>query len=121
MGDPARIANTLGVDVVADVRQADMAVGGEGAPLVPIYHAALARKIGKSGPIAFLNVGGVANFTFIGSDEQIIALDTGPGNGMLDLTVQKRGLGRYDDGGALAARSEEHTSELQSLMRISYA
>src|SRR3546814_5456997 len=101
MGDPARIANTLGVDVVADVRQADMAVGGEGAPLVPIYHAALARKIGKSGPIAFLNVGGVANFTFIGNDEQIIALDTGPGNGML--------------------RSEEHTSELQSLMRISYA
>src|SRR3546814_6227901 len=94
-----------------------MAVGGEGAPLVPIYHAALARKIGKSGPHAFPNVGGVPNFTFIGSDEQIIALDNAPGNGMLDLTVQKRGLGRYDDGG----RSEEHTSALQSLMRNSYA
>ena len=120
IGDPARIANTLGVDVVADVRHADMAVGGEGAPLVPIYHAALARKIGKSGPIAFLNVGGVANFTFIGSDEEIIALDTGPGNGMLDLTVQKRGLGRYDDGGALAASGEVNQAVLSHLLAHPY-
>src|SRR3546814_16620699 len=93
IGYPKKIANTLGVDVVADVRQADMAVGGEGAPLVPIYHAALAQKIGKSGPIAFLNVGGVANFKFIGSDKEIIALATGPSTGLLNLTVQKRGLG----------------------------
>src|SRR3546814_20111724 len=84
IGYPKKIANTLGVDVVADVRQADMAVGGEGAPLVPIYHAALAQKIGKSGPIAFLNVGGVANFTFIGSEKEIIAIDTGQGNWLLD-------------------------------------
>src|SRR3546814_11748096 len=97
-----------------------MAVGGEGAPLVPIYHAALAQKIGKSGPIAFLNVGGVANFTFIGSDKEIIALDTGPGNGMLDLTVQKRGLGRYDDGGALAASGEINQTVLSHLLAHTY-
>lgn len=120
IGDPARIAKELGVDVVADVRHADMAVGGEGAPLVPIYHAALARKIGKPGPIAFLNVGGVANFTYIGSDGQIIALDTGPGNGMLDLTVQKRGLGRYDDGGALAANGQVDQAVLNQLLSHPY-
>ena len=120
IGDPAKIADALGVDVVADVRQADMAVGGEGAPLVPVYHAALAQKIGKPGPIAFLNVGGVANFTFIGSDGEIIALDTGPGNGMLDLTVQKRGLGRYDDGGALAASGEVDQAVLSHLLAHPY-
>lgn len=120
IGDPARIADALGVNVVADVRQADMVVGGEGAPLVPVYHAALARKIGKPGPIAFLNVGGVANFTFIGRDGEIIALDTGPGNGMLDLMVQKRGLGRYDDGGALAASGEVKQTVLSHLLAHPY-
>ncbi len=120
IGDPARVAATLGVDVIADVRQADMAVGGEGAPLVPVYHAALAQKIGKPGPIAFLNVGGVANFTYIGSDGEIIALDTGPGNGMLDLMIQKRGLGRYDDGGVLAASGRVDQAVLDGLLAHPY-
>jgi anhydro-N-acetylmuramic acid kinase len=95
-------------------------VGGEGAPLVPVYHAALARKIGRPGPIAFLNVGGVANFTFIGRDGKIIAQDTGPGNGMLDLTIQKRGLGRYDDGGSLAASGQVDEMILSRLLSHSY-
>jgi anhydro-N-acetylmuramic acid kinase len=120
IGDPAKIARAFGIDVVADVRQADLAAGGEGAPLVPIYHAALAQRINQPGPIAFLNVGGVANFTYVGTDGSIAALDTGPGNGMLDLMVQKRGLGRYDDGGSLAAVGRIDQAVLGQLLRHPY-
>jgi anhydro-N-acetylmuramic acid kinase len=120
IGDPARVAAALGIDVVADVRQADIAAGGEGAPLVPVYHAALVRRATSERPVAFLNVGGVANFTFIGTGDQIIGLDTGPGNGMLDLTVQMRGLGRYDDGGALSSRGKVHQAIVDDLMSHPY-
>lgn len=103
IGDPQALAAALGVPVVADLRQADLAAGGEGAPLVPLYHQALAQRIGEEFPLAFLNVGGVANLTWIGADGQLVAHDTGPGNGLIDLLVQDRGLGQYDAGGALAA------------------
>jgi len=106
IGSPGKLAQALGIDVIADLRQADIAAGGEGAPLVPVYHAALARRIGIAGPVAFLNVGGVANLTFIGRDGALIARDTGPGNGMLDLLIQQRGLGQYDADGAIAARGK---------------
>jgi len=120
IGDPAGIADALGIDVIANVRQADLAAGGQGAPLVPIYHAALAHHLGAPGPIAFLNLGGIANLTLIGSDGGLLALDTGPGNGMLDLMVQQRGLGRYDKGGALAAKGEVHQATLAQLLAHPY-
>jgi anhydro-N-acetylmuramic acid kinase len=120
IGDPAKVASALGIDVVADVRQADIAAGGEGAPLVPVYHAALVSRVTSERPVAFLNVGGVANFTFIGADGQLIGLDTGPGNGMLDLTMQMRGLGRYDDGGVLSSRGMVHQAIVDGLMSHAY-
>lgn len=103
LGDPDALADRLGVPVVADMRQADLAAGGQGAPLVPVYHAALADRIGAERPLAFLNVGGVANLSWLGRDGDLVAFDTGPGNGLIDLLVQSRDAGRYDDGGRLAA------------------
>ncbi len=103
LGDSTALAQALGVPVVADLRQADLAAGGQGAPLVPIYHRALADRIGATFPIAFLNIGGVANLTWFGGDDDVRAFDTGPGNGLIDLLVQERGAGRYDDGGRLGA------------------
>jgi anhydro-N-acetylmuramic acid kinase len=120
IGDPSKIARAFGIDVVADVRQADIAAGGEGAPLVPVYHAALAARINAPGPVAFLNVGGVANFTYVGNSGEVIAFDTGPGNGMLDLMVQKRGLGRFDDGGSLAASGTVNHTALSQLLDHPY-
>jgi anhydro-N-acetylmuramic acid kinase len=76
-----------------DFRTADVAAGGEGAPLAPIYHAARARASGLPAPVAALNIGGVANVTLIGPDDDLLAFDTGPGNGMIDLMLQARGLG----------------------------
>lgn len=120
LGDPAALAAALGVPVVGDLRQADLAAGGQGAPLLPIYHAALADRIGVQRPVAFLNIGGVANLSWLGSDGRMIAFDTGPGNGLIDRMVQARGLGRYDDGGRLAAAGRVDRAALARLRDHSY-
>src|SRR5665213_484151 len=104
IGDGALLARLTGCDVVADFRGADVAAGGEGAPLAPLYHAALASELPK--PLAVLNLGGVGNVTWIGpggkNGEDILAFDTGPGNAMLDDWVRRHSGRSADIGGALA-------------------
>ncbi|MEC8793255.1 MAG: anhydro-N-acetylmuramic acid kinase, partial [Pseudomonadota bacterium] len=80
--DGAAAARRLGLPVVADFRTADMAAGGEGAPLAPIDHAA--RVAGGVRPMAVLNLGGIGNLTWLGADERLVAFDTGPANALLD-------------------------------------
>jgi anhydro-N-acetylmuramic acid kinase len=116
IGDPQVLADALGVQVVAQMRQDDLRAGGEGAPLVPAYHAALAAHLGLAGPVAFLNLGGVANLTWIGAQGDLVAFDTGPANGLIDLVVQQRGAGCYDDGGRLAAAGRVDDAVLAELM-----
>jgi anhydro-N-acetylmuramic acid kinase len=116
VGDPARLAEALGVPIVAELRQADLAAGGLGAPLVPVYHEALAKRAGLRAPCAFLNIGGVANLTLIDPAGPLRACDTGPGNGMMDLLLQQRGEGRYDDGGRLAAQGRADCAALANLL-----
>ncbi len=87
IGDGAELAKRLGIDVVADFRSADVAAGGQGAPLAPLLHAALAAGLTK--PLAVLNIGGVANVTWIGDGAQILAFDTGPGNALIDDWVRR--------------------------------
>lgn len=120
IGDPQALAEALGVPVVADLRKADIAAGGEGAPLVPLYHKALTQKIGAQSPVAFLNIGGVANLTWIGATGELIAHDTGPGNGLIDLMMQKRGLGQYDKGGALASKGTTNEDLVARYMASDY-
>jgi len=100
--DARRLADGLGIPVAFDFRTADVTAGGQGAPLVPIYHAALARWSGLPLPAAVLNLGGVGNVTFIDGEGTLTAFDTGPANGMIDLFVQARTGARRDEGGALA-------------------
>jgi len=100
IGDGAALARRLGLDVVADFRSADVAAGGEGAPLAPLFHAALASGLSK--PLAILNIGGVANVTWIGPEGRVLAFDTGPGNAMIDDWVQRHTGAPADFGGALA-------------------
>ncbi len=83
-------------------RSADVAAGGQGAPLLPVYHRALAAGLDK--PAAILNLGGVANITFIGSDDGLIAFDTGMASGLIDNWMQTHGHAPFDAGGACAAR-----------------
>jgi anhydro-N-acetylmuramic acid kinase len=82
LGDGAALARATGVPVVCDLRQADIAAGGQGAPLVPVYHQALAAGLPER-PVAFVNIGGVANVTLVGAGVPI-AFDCGPGNALLD-------------------------------------
>ena len=103
LGDGDLLARLAGVPVAYDFRTADVAAGGEGAPLAPIYHLARANASGLPSPSAVLNIGGVANVTLFGERADPLAFDTGPGNGMIDLLVQARGQGRFDAGGRLAA------------------
>ena len=101
IGDGAALARALGVPVVSDLRSADVKAGGQGAPLVPVYHAALARELPK--PLAVVNIGGVGNVTWIGADGSLLAFDTGPGNGPIDDWCARRAGLRFDTDGALAA------------------
>ncbi len=121
IGDGARLADLTGVDVVNDFRSADVAGGGQGAPLAPLFHAALAAALPR--PVAVLNIGGVANVTWIGEhgiDGEIIAFDTGPGNAMLD-DWSLRHTGRpVDSGGALARGGRVDSGVLSTLLGSPY-
>jgi anhydro-N-acetylmuramic acid kinase len=102
IGDGALLARLTGIAVVNDFRSADVKAGGQGAPLVPLYHAALVREAGKlTPPIAMINIGGVANVTYVGS-EQILAFDTGPGNAPIDDWAHRHTGRPVDENGALA-------------------
>ncbi len=116
VGNPARLAAALGVPVVADLRQADIAAGGLGAPLVPVYHQALAKRANITTACAFLNIGGVANLTLIDPAGPLHACDTGPGNGMMDQLLQQRGEGRFDEDGRLAAQGQINPAALACLL-----
>ncbi len=118
--DAERLAQASGRPVAFDFRTADVAAGGQGAPLAPIYHAARARASGLTGPVAALNIGGVANITLIDDADHLLAFDTGPGNGMIDLMLQSRGLGRFDDRGRLAAAGRVDQAVLETFLASAY-
>lgn len=111
--DGARAAARLKIDVVCRFRHADVAAGGEGAPLAPLYHAALAR--GLPGPLMVLNWGGVGNVTYVGAGEPI-AFDTGPANALLDDWTLRHTGAPYDEGGRLAAAGRVDAGVLAALM-----
>ncbi len=118
IGDAGLLARSLGVPVVHDFRTADVAAGGQGAPLVPVYHAALAQGMGK--PLAVLNIGGVANVTWIGGDHTMVAFDTGPGNGPLDDWVFRHTGQPFDADGALARSGQVDAVVLARLLDDNY-
>jgi anhydro-N-acetylmuramic acid kinase len=118
--DAPAVADALGVPVVYDLRQDDIAAGGQGAPLAPIYHAALVRYSGFHTPMAVLNLGGVANLTLIGADGALEAFDTGPGVGMIDLLMQERTGKRLDEDGAHARAGHIHDRALAGYLNHSY-
>lgn len=114
IGDAALLSHITRLPVAFDFRAADVAAGGEGAPLVPLFHAALARGLAK--PLLIVNIGGVANATWLGAAGEIIACDTGPGNGPLDDLAQAHLGTPYDKDGALAAGGQVDQDRLQRLL-----
>jgi len=118
IGDGARLAAHTGIAVVDDFRSADVAAGGQGAPLVPLYHRALAASLPR--PLAILNVGGVANVTWLGPDDRVLAFDTGPGNALIDDWLLRHTGRRYDQDGVLAGRGRVDGVVLGALLDHPY-
>lgn len=123
IGDARLLAEETKIDVVADFRGADILEGGEGAPLAPIYHAALARAraqtLGRAHAAGVLNLGGVANITFVppsGSDLDILAFDCGPGNGLIDQWTELKTGAAMDENGALALSGQVHSEVLRMML-----
>ncbi|NOX73946.1 MAG: anhydro-N-acetylmuramic acid kinase, partial [Alphaproteobacteria bacterium] len=126
IGDGAALAAELGLPVVWDFRSGDVAAGGQGAPLAPFYHFALAKRLGE-GPVAFLNLGGVGNVTFAnplaGGPEDggaLLAFDTGPANALMDDFMQARTGLACDYGGAMAAAGQVDRSIVDQFLGEEY-
>jgi anhydro-N-acetylmuramic acid kinase len=118
IGDPNRIAERTGTDVVADFRRRDMAAGGEAAPLVPAFHAAAFGAAGEDR--AVVNIGGIANITTLAGGGAVGGFDTGPGNCLMDLWAEEQLAAPYDRNGALAAQGTVHAGLLDALLDEPY-
>jgi anhydro-N-acetylmuramic acid kinase len=116
IGDGKALAERSGIPVVFDFRAADVAAGGQGAPVVPIYHQALTTRSRLTGTVAIVNIGGVANITRIGADGSLVAGDTGPGNALIDDFVRMRTGAPMDKGGAIAAKGRVDNAALGRLL-----
>nr|WP_108660292.1 anhydro-N-acetylmuramic acid kinase [Acuticoccus kandeliae] len=118
IGDAGALADRFGIPVVADFRSDDVARGGQGAPLVPVYHRALIRQAGLSEPALVVNLGGVANVTYIDGDT-LIAFDTGPASALIDDAMAETDAD-YDAGGRVAATGRVDADALAALMDHPY-
>lgn len=115
IGDGALLARLTGIDVVNDFRSADVKAGGQGAPLVPLYHAALARNSALARPLAIVNIGGVGNVTYIDGD-YVLAFDTGPGNAPIDDWMQRHAGVAVDRNGDFAATGKVNDVALAKML-----
>ncbi|MDD2876289.1 MAG: anhydro-N-acetylmuramic acid kinase [Acidiphilium sp.] len=118
IGDAGLLAHKTLLPVAYDFRSADVAAGGQGAPLAPLFHAAMAAELEK--PLLVVNIGGVANITYLGADDAILACDTGPGNGPLDDWMTAHTGAAYDADGALARSGLADAGRLEMLLEDDY-
>ena len=118
LGDPSVIAERCGIDVVADFRRADVAAGGQGAPLVPAVHATLLAEHGQSRVV--LNLGGIANVTILHGDGAVYGFDTGPANGLLDAWCLRHRREPFDRDGEFATSGHVNRTLLNALLADPY-
>ncbi len=124
LGDGAWLARKTGIDVVCDMRAADMVAGGQGAPLVPVYHQALASmpSLGwdQQKPVAFVNIGGISNITWVPPVGEPVAFDTGPGNALIDQWMEENAGEAFDNNGDTASRGMLVGSILEHYLSTPY-
>jgi anhydro-N-acetylmuramic acid kinase len=115
IGDGPLLAGLTGIDVINDFRTADVKAGGQGAPLMPLYHAVLARQAGLNEPLVVVNIGGVAQVTYI-KDDLVLAFDTGPGNAPIDDWMLRHSGRPVDEDGAFAATGKVNLPALDAML-----
>lgn len=118
LGDPNLIAEHTGITTIADFRRRDLAVGGEGAPLVPAFHQAIFGD--PAGPRAVCNIGGIANLSLIVPGKPVTGFDTGPGNALMDAWIRLQLGCQFDKNGDWAATAEPDENLLASLLEYGY-
>lgn len=118
LGDPNSVAAITGIDTVADLRRLDMALGGQGAPLVPAFHEWLFAS--ATVPRIVLNIGGIANITLLVPGRELLGFDTGPGNTLLDLWTERHLARPFDEDGSWAASGEVDAGLLQAFLDEPY-
>ena len=116
LGQGDVLASRIGIPVVYDFRAADMAAGGQGAPMVPVFHRAMVRSLDQQGPIAVLNIGGVANLTYIDGEAELIACDVGPGNALIDDFLRLRTGSPHDSDGRAAAAGQVDEAAVERIL-----
>lgn len=119
LGDGATMAAITGIDTVFDFRTADVAAGGQGAPLSAIYHAGMLKSVGSGPETAILNLGGVANISWT-DGEALVAFDTGPANAPVNDWIRAHTGAPYDDGGRIAASGKVDEARLAGLLGHPY-
>lgn len=120
IGDGELLATETEVDVICDLRKNDVNNGGQGAPLMPLYQAARLRNAKIDIPVAILNIGGVSNITYIGTDGTLIAFDTGPGNALLNDWVKEQTGEEFDQDGLYAAQGQVDNTLLAKWLTHDY-
>lgn len=118
LNNPALLAELTGVDVVADFRSRDLAAGGQGAPLVPLFHRELFGCVGET--VCVLNLGGISNLSVLRADGGVLGFDCGPGNALMDHWCQQHTGQAFDEGGRWAERGEVLPLLLETLLSESY-
>ncbi len=119
IGDSQRLANSTGIQIIGDMRVADVQAGGQGAPLLPLCHRAFASEFEK--PMAILNLGGVGNVTWLGEERHdIVAFDTGPANALINDLVKEKTGEEYDSDGKLAAAGTVHQDMVDDWLTNEY-
>src|ERR1700744_1019676 len=120
IGDAAALAKAIHIPVMHDFRAADVAAGGQGAPLVPVYHRALAQSLEREGPMVVVNIGGVSNITYIDGADTLIACDTGPGNALLDDFMFRTMHQPFDCAGQFAAKGEVNAAWIARALELPF-
>lgn len=120
LGDGEMLARVTGITTVYDMRANDMVHGGQGAPLVPVYHRALAAPLLKEVvSVAFVNIGGISNLTYV-DERNLIAFDCGPGNALIDQWVQAHAGIPFDQGGTIAQEGSVDTAYVNKMLRMPF-
>ena len=120
IGDGKLLSKLTNTTVVTNFRQNDILNGGQGAPLTPLYHKLIAKKIKLQLPVLIVNIGGISNITFIGKKEKLISFDTGPGNFLIDKLISTKSKFSFDKGGELATSGTVDKDKLNFYLNNPY-
>ena len=122
LGNGKALSELTGLDVIYDFRKNDLKNGGQGAPLVPIFHKLLKKKLELDVPVVFINIGGISNLTYLDKNDDMISFDSGPGNFLIDRMLQLKSKDKiqFDKNGKIAFNGRVDRNILNSYLNDSY-